>query len=156
MNLTLSHLSKQYRRDVWGLRDFDLGLVAAPLANTLEVARVLLVVAWLWPVLLLSGLGSREARRNTGQVVFSALHPILHQLSAAWLAAFSVVALAGAGALPKFLLAGEAGWHPVSSGRSGTAPAIGKRLMKRNSFLFSSCRISLESVALFFDGLTGI
>jgi ABC-2 type transport system ATP-binding protein len=26
MNLTISHLSKQYRRDFWGLRDFDLDL----------------------------------------------------------------------------------------------------------------------------------
>ena len=26
MKLTLSHLSKQYRRDFWGLRDFDLEL----------------------------------------------------------------------------------------------------------------------------------
>ena len=26
MNLTISELSKQYRRDVWGLRDFNLGL----------------------------------------------------------------------------------------------------------------------------------
>lgn len=26
MNLTISHLSKQYRRDFWGLRDFDLEL----------------------------------------------------------------------------------------------------------------------------------
>ena len=24
MNLSISHLSKQYRRDFWGLRDFDL------------------------------------------------------------------------------------------------------------------------------------
>src|SRR5512134_3489375 len=26
MKLTISHLSKQYRRDLWGLRDFDLEL----------------------------------------------------------------------------------------------------------------------------------
>jgi ABC-2 type transport system ATP-binding protein len=26
MQLTISHLSKQYRRDSWGLRDFDLEL----------------------------------------------------------------------------------------------------------------------------------
>src|SRR5574342_1208483 len=26
MRLSISHLSKQYRRDVWGLRDFDLEL----------------------------------------------------------------------------------------------------------------------------------
>lgn len=24
MNLTISHISKQYRRDFWGLRDLDL------------------------------------------------------------------------------------------------------------------------------------
>ena len=84
------------------------GLVIAQLSNAPDVTRILLVVAWLWPILLLSGLGSRESRYNTREMVFSAPRPVLTQLPAAWLAAFSLMTLTGSGALVKFLMMGDA------------------------------------------------
>ena len=142
MNLTISHLSKQYRRDFWGLRNFGLELkpdvigllgpngagkstlmrmlatITQPTAGTIkwngvdiakspDVTRILLVVAWVWPILLLSGLGNCESRHNTHEMVFSAPHPVLTQLSASWSAALTLVALAGSGALIKFLMMGD-------------------------------------------------
>jgi hypothetical protein len=69
---------------------------------------------WVWPVLILSGLGCRENRFDTRQIVFSAPYPIAGQLPAAWLSAIVVTALMGPGALVKFALAGESihllGW----------------------------------------------
>ncbi len=84
------------------------GLVIAQLANTPDVTHILQVVAWVWPILLLSGLGSRESCHNTREMVFSAPRPVLTQLPAAWLAAFSIITLAGSGALIKFLILGDA------------------------------------------------
>jgi len=90
------------------------GLVIAQLVTPLEVTRTLLLVAWVWHMLILSGLGCRENRFDTRQIVFAAPHPIANQLPAAWLAAFVVTAVLGSGALLKFILAGEAvstlGW----------------------------------------------
>ena len=54
------------------------GLVIAQLTSELPVTRILLVVSWIWPVLILSGIGNREKRFNTQQMVFSAPHPVLN------------------------------------------------------------------------------
>lgn len=83
------------------------GFIIAQLVNDLETTRLLLAVAWAWPILLLSGLGCREARHDTRQIVFSAPRPLRNQLPALWLAAFAVLALLGSGALIRFLAAGE-------------------------------------------------
>jgi hypothetical protein len=83
------------------------GLIVAQLLNELETTRLLLAVAWAWPILLLSALGCREARYDTRQIVFSAPRPLLNQLPALWLSAFAVLALMGSGALLRFLAAGE-------------------------------------------------
>lgn len=82
-------------------------LVIGQLGANIELARFLLLVAWVWPILLLSGLGCRENRYDTRQIVFAAPRPIANQLPAAWLAAFMVTAILGSGALVKFIILGE-------------------------------------------------
>ena len=82
-------------------------MVIAQLFSDIEVTRVLLLVAWVWPILILSGLGCRENRFNTQQIVFAAPNPILNQLPAAWFSAFIVTVLLGSGALVKFIFMGE-------------------------------------------------
>lgn len=83
------------------------GLVIAQVVTPIEVTRILLIVAWLWPILILSGLGCREQRFDTRQIVFSAPRPIANQLPATWLSAFVVIAALGCGALIKFILMGQ-------------------------------------------------
>ncbi|HEU5314748.1 MAG TPA: hypothetical protein VFX49_01455, partial [Chloroflexota bacterium] len=83
------------------------GLVVAQAAAGGDTTRTLLAIAWLWPVLLLSGLGSREMRYNTHELVFSAPRPVVTQLPAMWLAALTVVAVLGSGAFLRFLLDGD-------------------------------------------------
>jgi hypothetical protein len=64
-------------------------------------------------MLILSGLGCRERRFDTRQIVFSAPRP-MSQLPAGWLSAVLLMALLGSGALVRVLLAGDpaavAGW----------------------------------------------
>ncbi|CAG0995055.1 hypothetical protein ANRL3_03062 [Anaerolineae bacterium] len=91
----------------WWWYAVAVGLVIAQLVTALEVTRTLLLVAWVWPILILSGLGCRENRFDTRQIVFAAQHPIANQLPAAWLSAFVVIAALGFGALIKFVLTGE-------------------------------------------------
>ncbi|MCQ3937634.1 MAG: hypothetical protein DPW18_11395 [Chloroflexi bacterium] len=93
------------RRWWWYLT--SLGLVIAQVAVPQETTAFLLAAAWLWMILLLSALGSREALHNTGEIVFSAPRPTLNQLPAAWLAAFTVTALMGSGAFLRYILNGE-------------------------------------------------
>ncbi len=80
------------------------GLVVAQLVSPSDAVQYALIVAWVWPTLILSGLGCRESRFDTRQIVFSAPRPT-SQLLAGWLSAVLVMALLGSGALVRFLLA---------------------------------------------------
>ena len=84
------------------------GLFIASLLNTPEIVRsFILPITWLWPVLIWSGLGNREMRHNVEQMVFSSASPLTRQLPATWLAGFLVTVVTGAGAVIKFLIAGD-------------------------------------------------
>jgi hypothetical protein len=91
----------------WWWYVVSLGLVVAQLAVAPESTPGLLAITWLWMILVLSGLGNREAQRHTGEIVFSAPRPTLNQLPALWLAAVTVIALMGSGAFLRYLIDGE-------------------------------------------------
>lgn len=62
---------------------------------------------WIWPLMIWSGMGSREKRQNTYQMVFSAARPVARQLPAAWLAGVLSTALFGLGPLVVFITTGN-------------------------------------------------
>jgi hypothetical protein len=103
----IAELKLMLKGNRWWWYAAAAGLVAAQFANDPEMTHILLVVSWLWPILLLSKMGSRETRFYTREIVFSAPRPVIRQLPAAWLAGFTLVALSGSGALFKFLIAGD-------------------------------------------------
>jgi len=82
---------------------FVAGLLVSP-----DIARLyILPITWLWPILIWSALGAREAKHHTEGLVFSAAYPLQRQLPATWLAGVLVTALTGSGAAINFLLAGD-------------------------------------------------
>jgi hypothetical protein len=84
------------------------GLTITSLLSSPENVRAfVLPIAWLWPILVWSNLGSREIRNNTRQMVFSSAAPLLRQLPASWLAGFSIALLTGSGAALRLLSAGD-------------------------------------------------
>jgi hypothetical protein len=84
------------------------GLWIATLFSPLDIVRTgILPVAWIWPILLWSSLGSRETRFDLRQVVFSAPHPLGWQLPVAWLAGLLIALLAGSGAIARMLMSGD-------------------------------------------------
>ena len=84
------------------------GLLIAQLAAPLQVSRgPLLAAAWIWPVLIWSALGTREARFGTSQLIFSCPRILTRQLPAAWVAAALVAALTGLGAAVRMAIAGQ-------------------------------------------------
>jgi hypothetical protein len=86
-----------------------LGLVVAGLFAPPDAARaIVLPLAWVWPVTVWAGLGSREARHSTSAIVFSAARPLARQLPAAWLAGVIVAAAAGSGVFITLARAGDA------------------------------------------------
>lgn len=105
--LFLAELKLFLKGQRWWWYVVAAGLVIAQLVTPLEMTRYLLLAAWVWPILILSGLGCREHRFDTRQIVFTAPRPITNQMPATWLSAFVVIAALGSGALVKFVLLGE-------------------------------------------------
>lgn len=84
-----------------------LGLLVAQLLVPLEQVPTLLAVAWLWLVAPLNELGNREIQQRTDGMVFSAPRATLSLLPAVWLAAVSLLAVTGFGALVRYAMQGR-------------------------------------------------
>lgn len=105
--LIVAELKLLLKGQPWWWYAVAAGLVAAQLFSSPDGAPIFLILAWAWPVLILSKLGCREAYFDTRQIVFSAPRPLANQLPAIWLSAVAVLALLGSGALLRFIAAGE-------------------------------------------------
>lgn len=91
------------------------GLVVASVAAPFEIARArILPFAWIWPVLVWSAMGAREARDGTEELVFSAPHSLAVQLPALYLSGVTIALAAGAGVGIRCVASGSlgafAGW----------------------------------------------
>ena len=64
-------------------------------------------LAWLWPMLVWSQMGTRESVNDTEQFVYPSLHPLRRQFLALWVAGFAVAVLAGSGSLLHWIVAGD-------------------------------------------------
>lgn len=105
LTLELKLLLKGQR---WWWYAVAIGLFIAALTNTTENTRMfILPLTWLWPVLIWSGMGSRELRHNAQQMVFSSAAPLVRQLPATWLAGVLVALLTGSGVAIKLLGVGD-------------------------------------------------
>ncbi len=92
----------------WWWYAVAVGLIVAGLFSPAEIARTfILPAAWVWPILIWSGLGNREIHNNTHQMVFSSAAPLWRQIPATWLAGFLVTLLTGSGVALKLLTVGD-------------------------------------------------
>lgn len=91
-----------------------IGLIIGGGLTPPEVGRQLfLPLAWIWPLLIWSSMGSREIHYRTHQMLFSAVKPIQRQLPAQWIAGLLVTIIMGSGVLLRFVTAGD--WVSVGA-----------------------------------------
>jgi hypothetical protein len=84
------------------------GILIACLANpSATVRRIVLPIAWVWPLLMWSAMGNRELHNNVQQMTFSSASPLLRQLPAQWLAGLIVTLLISLGAVVRFTIDGD-------------------------------------------------
>jgi hypothetical protein len=91
------------------------GLLVAQCVAPIEVSRgPLLTAAWIWPILLWSAMGAREARHGTEQIVFACPGILPRQLPAEWLAGVLIAVVTGGGVAARLFVAanypGVLGW----------------------------------------------
>jgi hypothetical protein len=133
------------------------GLIIAALVSPPEAVRAyVLPITWLWPVLIWSGLGSREIRHNTHQMVFSSAAPLKRQLPAVWLAGFIVTVLTGSGAAIKLASAGDGtgllAW--LSSALFIPSLALALGIWSNSSKLFEVFHVSMWYLII--NGVTAV
>jgi len=84
------------------------GLMVAGLINSSETAyRVILPIAWIWPILLWSSIGCRETRHNVQSITFASPSPVWRQLPAQWLAGFILSMIVASGTLLRLVIVGN-------------------------------------------------
>ena len=113
--LVLAELRLMLSGHAWWWYAVAGALLIACLGSPLADARsTVLAFAWIWPVLLWSRMGTREAQFSTGALVFSAPRAIPRQFLASYAAGVLVTALTGFGLALHLLfvgdLAGLAAW----------------------------------------------
>ena len=102
----------------WAWYLIAAGLIVACLLSPLSIVRTyLLPIAWVWPLLIWSQMGSREHLAGVWQMVFTAPQPTQRQLPAMWLAGIFVAAITGSGAAVKFAALGA--WMSLSAWAAG-------------------------------------
>jgi hypothetical protein len=83
--------------------------VASPVAAS---SGGVILAAWIWPMLVWSQMGSREARYATGALIFSSPRALQRQLPAVWVAGVLVTLATGGGLAIRLLIARD--WHELA------------------------------------------
>ena len=107
MALVAAELRLMLQGHRWWWYAVAAALFVACVASPLSAGREVLLAAWIWPLLIWSQMGGREARYATGSLIFSAPHALDRQLPAAWLAGVLVTLATGGGVLIRLLIAGD-------------------------------------------------
>jgi hypothetical protein len=136
-----------------------LGLVVAGLMVPPEAARgAVLPLAWLWPLLLWSPLGSREERHGTAEIVFSARGARARQPVAAFAAGVLVALLVAGGVGANLALSGH--WGGLLALFAGAlfvpALAVASGTLSGGSALFEGLYLALWYVGPFQKGVPAL
>jgi len=92
----------------WSWYIIAAGLMAAQWIVPFDIARMYLVpLAMAWPLLIWSGMGNREIRHNTGDLLFSSPMPFRRQFPAVWLVGLAVALAAVGGMSLRSIMAGQ-------------------------------------------------
>ena len=106
--LVLAEFRLQIRGRSWWWYAGAAGLFFSCLFSPISAARSgVILAAWIWPILLWSEMGTREARFSTTSLIYSAQNAFPGQLLASWIAGFLVAMVTGGGLGLRLLTAGD-------------------------------------------------
>ena len=105
--LVSSELRLMLKGQRWWWYTVAAGLFIAELASPAQARTGLLLAAWIWPILVWSQMGSREARHATQSLIFSSERALTRQLPALWTAGVIVAALTGGGVALRLILSAD-------------------------------------------------
>ena len=116
--LVISELRLMLKGQRWWWYAVAAGLLIGQLVSPEAGVRAgFLTAAWIWPILLWSQMGCREALHATGALLFSSAHSLTRQLPALWTAGVLVALLTGAGVGIRVVLSAD--WHTFAGWLAG-------------------------------------
>lgn len=116
--LVMSELRLMLKGQRWWWYAGAAGLLVGELVSPEHDVRAgFLLVAWIWPILLWSQMGCREARYATSALLFSSERSLSRQLPALWTAGVLVALLSGGGVGTRLLLASD--WRGLAAWFAG-------------------------------------
>src|ERR1022692_1151903 len=114
LRIVAAELRLMLKGQRWWWYAVAAGLLVGELASPLAAARQgVLLAAWIWPLLIWSQMGCREARHATGPLLFSSERALTRQLPALWTAGVAVAALTGGGVAIRLLLTAD--WQGLAA-----------------------------------------
>jgi hypothetical protein len=118
LRLVAAELRLMLQGQRWWWYIVAAGLSIACLVTPLKASRGgILIAAWIWPILVWSQMGSREARFGTESLLFSCARSLGRQLPALWTAGVIVSLLTGGGVGIRLLLSSD--WHSLAAWFAG-------------------------------------
>ncbi len=118
LQLVASELRLMLKGLRWWWYTVAIGLLIGQLVSPgADVRAGFLLVAWIWPILIWSQMGCREARHATGALLFSSAHSLSRQLPALWSAGVLVALLTGSGVGVRLVLGAD--WHSLAGWLAG-------------------------------------
>jgi hypothetical protein len=118
LQLVMSELRLMLKGLRWWWYVGAIGLLVGQLVSSDSNLRSgFLIAAWIWPILLWSQMGCREARHATGALLFSSERSLSRQLPALWTAGVLLALLTGGGAGIRLVLAAD--WHSLAAWLAG-------------------------------------
>lgn len=117
-DLVVSELRLMLKGQRWWWYAGAAIILTGSIASPIEDSRGgWLLAAWIWPVLIWSQMGTREARHATQSLIFSSERALVRQLPALWTAGVLIAVLTGAGAGIRLLLGGD--WQGLLAWTAG-------------------------------------
>lgn len=118
LRLVASELRLMLKGHRWWWYAVAAGILIGQLVSPDRAVRSgFLIAAWIWPILLWSQMGCREARYSTQALLFSSERSLSRQLPALWSAGVAVSVLTGGGIAIRLILAGD--WHSLATWLAG-------------------------------------
>jgi hypothetical protein len=116
--LVASELRLMLKGQHWWWYAGAAGILIGSLVSPMEDSRGgWLVAAWIWPILIWSQMGAKEAQYATQSLIFSSERALVRQLPALWTAGVLIAMLIGGGAGIRVLLG--AGWQGLMAWIAG-------------------------------------
>ena len=94
-------------RNLWWYFGALLSIVLSGALTSEGLRALFLAIAWFWPTMAWSMMGSREAQYRSSAIVFSAARPVKTQLPAVWLAGALLALMMGAGQILRLIITGN-------------------------------------------------